>query len=195
MELSLDILRIQSKQEWLDAVMNDFDSFLQDHADCERKASSMALSFVAKYPDRLEIIPELIDTAVEELQHFRQVYRIMEKRGLALAKDMTKDLYVSNLLSHCRSTPNERFVDRLVLASIVEWRGCERFKMIAEALEDKDLKNFYTLLWQSEGRHGEIFTKMAMTYFPETEVNARMDFLLAKEAEILDGLEIKSALH
>ena len=74
MKLNLDIA-VPSKTEWLEAVMNDFDSFLQDHADCERKASSMAMSFVAKYPDRVEIIPELIETAVEELEHFRDANR------------------------------------------------------------------------------------------------------------------------
>src|SRR5207249_11705107 len=66
-------------------------AFLQDHADCERKASAMAMSFVAKYPDRVEIIPELIETGVEELEHFQQVYARMEKRGIPLAKEMTED--------------------------------------------------------------------------------------------------------
>ena len=80
MKLNLD-LAVPSRQEWLDAVMNDFDSFLQDHADCERKASAMAMSFVAKYPDRTEIIPELIETGIEELEHFKQVYDLMEERG------------------------------------------------------------------------------------------------------------------
>ena len=80
MKLNLDIA-VPSKQEWIDAVMNDFDQFLIDHADCERKASAMAMSFVAKYPNRTEIIPELIATAIEELEHFQQVYQLMEKRG------------------------------------------------------------------------------------------------------------------
>ena len=80
MKLSLDLMS-PSPSAWIDCVMNDFDSFLQDHADCERKASAMAMSFVAKYPDRTEIIPELIETGIEELEHFQQVYAIMEKRG------------------------------------------------------------------------------------------------------------------
>ena len=83
MKLNLDI-KVPSKPEWVEAVMNDFPAFLIDHADCERKASSMAMSFVAKYPDRTEIIPELIEIGIEELEHFQQVYQLMEKRDIQL---------------------------------------------------------------------------------------------------------------
>ena len=87
MKLNLD-LAVDSKQEWLDAVMSDFNAFLQDHADCERKASSMAMSFVAKYPDRLAILPELIETGIEELEHFQDVYKLMQARGVQLRPSM-----------------------------------------------------------------------------------------------------------
>ena len=100
MKLNLD-LKIESSSEWLDAVMNDFDSFLQDHADCERKASAMAMSFVAKYPDRNEIIPELIETGIEELEHFEQVYQLMRKRGISLRHSIGEDKYVSKLIKQC----------------------------------------------------------------------------------------------
>ena len=95
MKLSID-LACESKPEWIEAVMADFDSFLVDHANCERKASAMAMSFVAKYPDRLEIIPELIATGIEELEHFQQVYEIMEKRGIQLPPEMGQDIYAKN---------------------------------------------------------------------------------------------------
>ena len=100
MKLRID-LKVDSKKEWIAAVMSDFNEFLRDHADCERKASAMALSFVAKYPNRKEILPELIDTAVEELEHFRDVYAIMERRGISLNHEIGKDPYVSKLLKHC----------------------------------------------------------------------------------------------
>ncbi|NJL13611.1 MAG: tRNA-(ms[2]io[6]A)-hydroxylase [Microscillaceae bacterium] len=193
--LGLDILRAPSPIEWIETVLNDFPAFMQDHADCERKASAMALSFIAKYPDRLEIIPELMDTAVEELQHFRQVYRLMEKRGIPLAKEITKDTYVGDLLGLCRSKPQERFLDRLVIASVVEWRGCERFKKVAEALQEPELQNFYALLWQSEARHGESFTEMAKFYFPREEINCRLDFFLTEEALLIKRLPLRPALH
>lgn len=188
-------LSVDSKKEWVEAVMNDFDLFLQDHADCERKASAMALSLVAKYPNRTEIIPELIDTSVEELEHFRDVYEIMQKRGIQLSHEIPQDLYIKNLLKICRDGRNERFMDRLLLASLVETRGAERFRLVYEALEEEDLKQFYHRLWASEAKHGEVFVKMALNYFEEDPVYSRLVDMKTKEAEILNDLPIRPALH
>jgi tRNA-(ms[2]io[6]A)-hydroxylase len=188
-------LTVDSKKEWIDAVMADFDTFLQDHADCERKASGMALSLVAKYPNRTEIIPELIATSVEELEHFRDVYEIMEKRGLQLNHEIPKDIYMQKLLKICRDGREERFMDRLLLASLVETRGAERFRLVYEALGDGELKQFYHRLWASEARHGEVFVKMALNYFDEQEVYDRLEEMKQKEGVILDELPIRPALH
>ena len=194
MKLNLDV-GVASKQEWLTAVMNDFNAFLQDHADCERKASAMAMSFVAKYPDRVEIIPELIETAVEELEHFQQVYQLMEQRGVTLPASMGGDPYVQKLIKMCHSGRNERFMDRLLIASVLETRGAERFKMIADALEEEPLKKFYKMLWTSEAKHGHIFVKMAMNYFDKKTVFDRLHWWIDREAEVIDNLEIRPALH
>lgn len=188
-------LTVESKKEWVGAVLNDFDAFLRDHADCERKASSMALSFVAKYPNRTEIIPELIATAVEELEHFRDVYEIMQQRGIQLNHQIPEDLYMKQLLKICRDGRDERFMDRLLLASLVETRGAERFRLIYEALEDVELKEFYRRLWASEARHGEVFVKMAMNYLPENDVYSRLEEMKKREGEILTNLPIRPALH
>ena len=188
-------LTVASKKEWVDAVMSDFNAFLQDHADCERKASAMALSLVAKYPNRTEIIPELIDTSVEELEHFRDVYDIMQQRGIQLTHEIPQDLYIKQLLKICRDGRNERFMDRLLLASLVETRGAERFKLVYEALENEDLKQFYHRLWASEARHGEVFVRMALNYFEEEEVYQRLEEMKEAEAIILNNLEIRPALH
>lgn len=188
-------LNVETKKEWVDAVMNDFDAFLQDHADCERKASAMALSFVAKYPNRLEIIPELIETSVEELEHFRDVYEIMQKRGIQLSHEIPQDMYMKQLIKICRDGRDERFMDRLLLASLVETRGAERFRLIYEALEDEELKGFYHRLWASEARHGEVFVKMAMNYLPEKDVYDRLEEMKKLEGEILNNLPIRAALH
>ncbi len=194
MKLSIE-LACESSAEWVDTVMGDFDSFLQDHANCERKASAMAMSFVAKYPDRLEIIPELIDTAVEELEHFRSVYEIMEERGVKLPAEMGQDMYVKQLIDRCRSGREERFLDRLLLASIIECRGAERFRLVYEALEQGELKKFYHNLWASEAKHGNIFVKMALNYFDEDVVYDRLRELNDMEAEVLQSLPLKPALH
>ncbi len=188
-------LKVKSSQAWIEAVMGNFDEFLKDHANCERKASAMAMSFVAKYPNRIEIIPELIDTAVEELEHFRSVYAIMEERGIELTHEIGKDIYVTQLLANCRDGREERFMDRLLLASLVETRGAERFRMVYEALEDPGIKRFYQELWASEAKHGEVFIKMALNYFDELAVYKRLEEMTENEASILEGLPLKPALH
>lgn len=188
-------LECESSPEWVEAVMNDFDAFLQDHANCERKASAMAMSFVAKFPDRVEIIPELVETAIEELEHFQSVYRIMESRGVMLPVQMGKDHYVQQLVDHCRSGREERFLDRLLLASIVECRGAERFRLVYERLEDKKLKSFYHQLWASEAKHGNIFVNMALNYFDRNDVYSRLEEFNGVEARVLRSLPLRPALH
>lgn len=188
-------LKTESSQAWISTVLVDFDSFLKDHADCERKASSMAMSFVAKYPDRQEIISELIHTGIEELEHFRLVYKIMQDRKLTLNHSIGEDQYVKQLLKHCHSDREKRFRDRLIIASIVENRGFERFKMVSDHIEDRELAKFYHMIYTSEAKHGNSFAQMATLYFPEQEVINRWNELEAIEGEILVNLPLKAALH
>ena len=195
MEVSDLKLKADSSHEWIDCVMSNFDEFLKDHADCERKASSMAMSFVAKYPDRTEIIPELIHTGIEELEHFRLVYKIMEQRGLQINHSIPEDLYVKQLLKSCHSDREKRFRDRLIIASIVENRGFERFKLVSENIQNEELAKFYHMIYVSEAKHGHIFVEMALNYFDREEVFQRWDELAQIEADILNGLELKPALH
>lgn len=194
MKVSVDLV-VASPAAWIEKVMSDFDTFLQDHADCERKASGMAMSLVAKYPDRTEIIPELIETALEEMEHFRDVYKIMEDRGIKLTHEMKKDPYIGALLSKMNDGIENRFMDRLLVASIVECRGAERFRLIYEALPEGDLKEFYHRLWASEAKHGNIFVTMALKYFEAEDVYKRLDEWVQIEAEVVQGLEIRAALH
>ena len=195
MKYSLELTRA-THPAWVRAVLSDFSAFLQDHADCERKASAMAMSFVAKYPDRIEIIPELIETAVEELGHFQQVYSLMAKRGIRLAKEMSEDLYIKALLELCHTDPLNRFLVRLLLASIIECRGAERFRLVWAALEhDAELKEFYRQLWVSEAKHGNVFVKMALNYFEKQRVYSRLQELNAAEGKIIQTIAIRAALH
>ncbi len=194
MKLNLEI-GVASPPGWIDAVLNDFGAFLQDHADCERKASATAMSLVAKYPNRLEIIPELIETAVEELEHFQQVYLIMESKGIQLAHSIHEDLYIKELMKAKHDGLQQQFLDRLLIASVVETRGAERFKIVADNLEDEALNKFYKMLWTSEAKHGHIYVKMALHYFPETNVYDRLKWWVEKESAIISDLPIRAALH
>ncbi|MCB0543127.1 MAG: tRNA-(ms[2]io[6]A)-hydroxylase [Saprospiraceae bacterium] len=188
-------LSVPSPPTWIEAVMADFSSFLQDHADCERKASGFAMSMVAKYPDRTEIIPELIETALEEMEHFKLVYERMAKRGITLAHVIPKDLYIERLMDLRRNGREEHFLDRLCIGSVVESRGAERFHLVEEALEDSDMKRFYKMLWTSEAKHGNLYVDMALRYFPEDEVYERLHWFNEREGEILERLPIRAALH
>lgn len=195
MKYSVEVLTA-SPQAWIDAVMADFPSFLQDHADCERKASAMAMSLIAKYPDREFIIPDLIDTALEELEHFQQVYEVMARQGIRLPGKMEPDLYIHQLMEEAKGGSfDSRFLIRLLLGSVIECRGCERFKLVADHVQDPELKRFYKELWASEAKHGNIYVKLALHYFDEELVYSKLEELMQKEAEILDGLAIRSALH
>ena len=195
MKLSLE-LTVATRPGWVAAVMADLPSFLQDHSDCERKASALAMRLVAKYPDRVEIIPELIATGVEELEHFQQVYQVMRRRGIPLAREIGQDPYIKALMDLLHTDTLRRFLDRLLLASIIECRGAERFRLVSGALgDDKELQQFYHDLWVSEARHGHIFVGMALEYFEKDRVYERLRELNEAEGRIVGGLELRSALH
>lgn len=175
-------------------VLHHFNEFLQDHANCERKASALAMSMVVKYPDRSRLIPPLIAIAQEELGHFQRVYKLMEARGLQLAKDIP-DPYVNALLQRMRTGREERFLDRLLIAALVECRGAERFGLLAQALTDPALKSFYQTLWTSEVKHSHRFLEMALCYFETEMVYPRLSLLVQQEAEIIKRLPWRPALH
>jgi len=119
----------------------------------------------------------------------------MEKRGVQLNHSIPKDLYIQQLMKLCRDGREERFMDKLLLASLVETRGAERFRLVYEALEEGELKQFYHRLWASEARHGEVFVRMALNYFEEDPVYTRLEEMKKQEGAILDQLEIRPALH
>jgi len=187
-------LAIKTDPAWARYIVDHFDDFLADHANCERKASALAMSLIVKYPDREEIIPSLIGLAAEELEHFRQVYLLMEQRGLQLIKD-EPDPYVNQLLACMRHGREPRFLDRLLVSSIIESRGAERFRLIADALEDTQLRRFYLELTGTEAKHGHVFVDLASRYFDDQVIYERLDELAAQEADIIKNLTWRASLH
>ena len=181
--------------EWAKQAVEDMDAFLQDHADAERKVANMCLSLIAKYPNRVEIIDELIQISVEELLHFKQVYELIRYRGQELNGVFQKDPYIKGLMSIVRSDSEQLFMDRLIIASVAELRGSERFKLIGEVCEDQKLAKFYTNLHLQELEHIDSFIKMAKIYFDHEQVDVRTKEILKKEAEVSSALPWRSAIH
>lgn len=183
-----------TSSQWVEKVLSDFDSFLLDHAACERKASGMAMSMLAHYPDKPELVKQMIDLAVEELQHFKMVMRLISERGLVMPAD-TKDLYVNELRKLFRRQGHEYLMDRLLMASIIELRGYERFSLVAQHCDDGKLKSFYQTIARSEEKHYELFIELAHQYFDPGDVEKRANELLVAEAAIVKVLPLRAALH
>jgi tRNA-(ms[2]io[6]A)-hydroxylase len=187
-------LQLASSEAWIAAVLADFDAFLLDHAANERKASSMAMTFVLRYPDRDAILEPMIQLAREELTHFHRVFKLMQARGLRFQRDR-KDIYMKSMISQIQSGRDAEFLDRLLMAAVVEARGCERFTTLAGALEDPALRDFYTEIAQSEARHETLFVDLAAEYFSSEEIAARLSFWIDQDAQILSRLPAQPILH
>jgi tRNA-(ms[2]io[6]A)-hydroxylase len=154
------------------------------------------MSFVARYPDRRELLDPMIEFAKEELEHFHIMYRICAERGLTLADDY-KDPYVNALRSQVRAGGDIHFLDRLLVSGVVEARGCERLYLVAEALKEREPKLHapYLELARAESRHHGFFFRMARLYFGEAEVGERAAQLLDFEAELVERLPHRPAVH
>lgn len=187
-------LKFRTPDAWAEGIVNAMDVFLPDHAAAEKKASSMALAMVAHYPDKPELVTAMIDLALEELSHFRAVVKLMHERGLNLLPDQ-KDVYVNDLRRSIRHGKAHFFMDRLLIAGIVEARGAERFGLIADALPAGKMKRFYHSITRSEMEHQGLFILLAEKYFDSTEVRLRLDDLLKTEADIASKLPVRIALH
>lgn len=181
---------------WLATVLADFDSFLKDHASCEKKASGMALNIASHYPDKPDIVNAMADLAVEELSHYREVVRLLTGRGLSPGPD-GRDPYARAMNALIRQGPAYFLLDRLLIAAIVERRGFERFGLIADALAAGSEKRFYQAICASEDRHWQLFLSLANSHctVADVDIPARLAELVAAEAEIVSGLPLRSALH
>jgi tRNA-(ms[2]io[6]A)-hydroxylase len=179
---------------WTETVLADFDRFLLDHAAAEKKASGMAISMLSHYPDRVELVSAMADLAVEELTHYREVVKWIHQRGLITAAD-EKDPYVLQFRESMRRGREVYLLDRLLVAGIIEARGAERFGLVAQALEAGPLQKFYQSIARSEERHFELFLQLAGRYFDAATVQQRWDELLQVEADIVERLPLRAALH
>ncbi|MBH79375.1 MAG: tRNA-(ms[2]io[6]A)-hydroxylase [Gammaproteobacteria bacterium] len=180
--------------DWLPVVMEDFHSFLQDHASCEKKASGMALNIASHYPDRPKLVNAMAELAVEELSHYRQVVRLLTDKGLQPGADI-KDAYVNQLNGLIRRGTEHYLLDRLLLGAVIERRGSERFGLIAQALPEGPDRRFYEAIAASEARHWRLFVDLATLECGHLDHQQRLTQLTEAEAQIMRNQPRRPALH
>ncbi len=188
------VLKSASSLEWVQCALSDFGTFLVDHAVCERKAMATCLSFADRYSEKVELVDAMLTIAIEELEHFHQVVKLMHDRGITLVKK-EKDEYVNRLLSFARNSEGDHLMDRLIVSALIEARGCERFALIGQHMEDPDLAKFYRDLATAEARHNVFFLKIAKKYFPSDKVEVRAEEYLIHEASVIESLPLRPILH
>jgi tRNA 2-(methylsulfanyl)-N6-isopentenyladenosine37 hydroxylase len=192
--MTREIRLTPSSDAWLECVLANFNEFLIDHAANERKASTMAMSLVAHYPDKPDLVREMVDLALEELTHFKQVIRLMQERDLCMTPDV-KDLYVNEMRHHIRGDTQDYFLDRLLSGAVIEARGEERFRQLADQLKDQKLKAFYIALANSEKGHHQLFLRLALQYFDKQVVDKRLAEWIVIEKTVIESIPVRSRLH
>jgi tRNA-(ms[2]io[6]A)-hydroxylase len=187
-------LKNKSNPEWISVALKDLPSVIMDHAHCEKKAAGTGMSLLSTYFDKKEISYAMSDLIEEEIGHYRSVLQILEQMGLTLGRDVG-DQYAKELLSYINKNEPNRMLDRLLTAGIIEARSCERLQILAENIEDENLKKFYKRLSDSEAAHYVTFVKLAKLYFDEDLARKRLDELTEIESEIVKNLPNKPLMH
>lgn len=187
-------LQSDTDQQWIALVIANTDKLLADHAYCEQKAAASALSLINKYPDDPVLVKAMLKLAHEELEHFELLYDHLKARNITMG-GIDKDPYVAELLPLCRRHGLESLIDRLLVASLIEARSAERFRLLADHLPDADLRALYQDLFVTESRHHTQFVNLAQRYASREEIKARLEELSKLEAEIVARLPILPRMH
>ncbi|WP_282018882.1 tRNA-(ms[2]io[6]A)-hydroxylase [Salegentibacter mishustinae] len=189
-------LKLPTDPRWANIAEKNIEEILIDHAYCEQKAASTAISLIVSFPEYPELIDEMIALSREEMGHFKMVHEQLLKRGYVLGRDR-KDEYVIQLLSFFPKggSRTTQLVHRLLIAGLIEARSCERFRLLSEQLKDKELAEFYHKLMVSEANHYTMFLKFARKYGDREEVDRKWQDLLDFEAEIMKDLGKDKTIH
>ena len=189
-------LKLPTDPRWVNIVEKNIDEILTDHAYCEQKAASTAISLIVSFPEYTELIEEMISLSREEMGHFKMVHDRIIARGKTLGRDR-KDAYVLELIKFFPKggSRTTQLVHRLLYAALIEARSCERFRLLSEQLEDKELAEFYHKLMVSEASHYTMFLKFARKYGNLEDVNKKWQDLLDYEAKIMKNLSTKEHIH
>ncbi|MBW2715128.1 MAG: tRNA-(ms[2]io[6]A)-hydroxylase [Deltaproteobacteria bacterium] len=180
------VLNLASKTDprWVETALSDLDELLLDHAHCERKAAGMALRLMFRYPDQPFLHDTLSRLAREELAHYEEVLRAMAARGGSMRRQRPSP-YAGRLYHCVRSAEPERLLDTLLACAIIEARSCERFQLLADAVDDPKLSALYNGLLASEARHHGCYLELAVQASDGDSARARLRELAEREAEII----------
>ncbi|WP_010521732.1 tRNA-(ms[2]io[6]A)-hydroxylase [Aquimarina agarivorans] len=189
-------LKLPTDPRWVNIVEKNIDEILIDHAYCELKAASTAISLINSFPEYTELVQEMIALTKEEMSHFKLVHDKLLKRGNVLGRDR-KDDYVIELLKFFPKggSRTTQLVHRLLYAALIEARSCERFKLLSEQLPDAELSKFYRDLMVSEANHYTMFLNFARQYGERTEVDSKWQELLDYESKIMQSLSKNASIH
>ncbi|RED49319.1 tRNA-(ms[2]io[6]A)-hydroxylase [Seonamhaeicola aphaedonensis] len=189
-------LKLPTDPRWVNIVEKNIEEILTDHAFCEQKATSTAISLIVSFPEYTELVQEMVALVKEEISHFKMVHDKILERGWVLGRDR-KDEYVVQLLKFFPKggSRTTQLVHRLLYAGLIEARSCERFRLLSEALEDKELAEFYRKLMVSEANHYTMFLGFARKYGNKKEVDTKWQQLLEYEAKIMSNLGKKETVH
>lgn len=189
-------LKLPTDPRWVNIVEKNIEDILTDHAYCEQKAASTAISLIVSFPEYTDLVQEMIELANEEMSHFKMVHDKILEHGWTLGRDR-KDDYVISLIKFFPKggSRTTQLVHRLLYAALIEARSCERFRLLSEELEDKKLAKFYKKLMISEAGHYTMFLNFARQYGDRKEVDEKWQQLLDYEAEIIKNLGNKETIH
>lgn len=187
-----DFLKTRTPQAWIDKAVENIPILLIDHANCEKKAASTAMSLLYRYCERHLLCKRMSRLAREELRHFEQVSEIMHKRGIE-HEYLSPSRYGIGLHQHSTKDEPQRLIDILIIGAIIEARSCERFAVLAPHL-DAELQDFYLSLLKSEARHFQQYLEFAQE-FATADINPRVEELLAVEADLIDSPDSEFRFH
>jgi len=187
-------LKSESSERWLRQVDGDLASVLIDHAHCEKKAAGTAMNLIFAYGQHVELARDLSDIVVEELDHFRQVLDLLERRGIGFRPQKPSN-YGRQLNELVRPGEPQRAVDRLIVASLIEARSCERFALLRDHVTDAELSAFYGSLFESEARHHSTYVRLARHFATDDEIERRLEELSADEARIIEQGDELPRMH
>jgi tRNA-(ms[2]io[6]A)-hydroxylase len=189
-------LKLPTDPRWANIAEKNIDEILIDHAHCEQKAASTAISLIVSFPEYTDLVQEMVALVKEEMSHFKLVHDRLIKKGIVLGRDR-KDDYVIQLLKFFPKggSRTDQLVHRLLYAALIEARSCERFRLLSKELKDQELAKFYKDLMVSEANHYSLFLKFARNYGIRKEVDRKWDELLNFEAEILKNFGDQQLIH